>query len=54
MKMTKMRYVLKCLYFKDPIFNINVHHSHLLAETPALLQTFVTLFRTVSEIVAFT
>jgi len=53
MKMTKMLYILKCLYFKDPLFNINIHHSHLFAETPALLQKFVTLCRTVSERIAY-
>jgi len=53
MKMTKMLYILKCLYLKDPLFNINAHHSHLFAETPALLQKFVTLCRTVSENVAY-
>jgi hypothetical protein len=46
-------YILKCLYLKNLLFNINAHYAHLFAETPTLLQKFVTLCRTVSVNVAY-
>jgi len=53
MKMTKILYILKCLYLKNLLLNINAHYSHLFAETPTLLQKYVTLCRTVSVNVTY-